>query len=370
MQRYKTRRNPTTQPAPSFPFKKNNYPDYIAKARECFDYLKNLDWSSPDRLIINKEPIQVKNLSQMSQEDFSYTCPGDIVEPKVPDDGPVYVTIKSIDTDYENMNIFSDLFLEYARMEANVIGKNSPMDFWKKNYRRIQKEVMLARQDLTNYNLREMLYELHYNKRGECTTFRPAILFAIIKMFDIKTLLDPSSGWGDRLFACLAAGVDLYIGVDPNRALIEGYTEIRKVFDPNSEKSVMICKGFEHFRMEDVPKDMRVDKVDAVFTSPPYWVIETYSKDKTQSIEQFRTEDEWVRGFLFVLFDKAIRYTKTGGHIILNIEMMDTHNTYVYRLIDYAKSKPDQVHYCQMLTYQGSRYAAHAAIFVFKVIAK
>lgn len=367
MNRYQTHRKPTP---PGFPFKKNNYPDYVAKAKTCFEYLKNLDWSSPDRLIINKTPIEAKNLKRFGSEDFTYTCPGDIIGVEIPDEGPVYVTIKSIETDYEHMNIFTDLFMEYARMEANMIGKISPMEFWKKNHKQIMNKVSLAGQELTNYNLREMQYKMFANGRGECTTFRPAILFAIIKMFGAKTVLDPSSGWADRLFACLAADVDLYIGVDPNKRLIKGYTEIRSIFDPTETKSVMVCKGFEDFEMTDVPKNLRIDEVDLVFTSPPYWDMEVYSHESTQSINKFNQEDSWVHGFLFVLFDKAIRYTKIGGHIILNIEMIDTRNTYVYQLIDYAKSKSDQVVYCQMLTYQGSRHSAHAAIFVFKVIGK
>jgi hypothetical protein len=342
-----------------FPYKKKNYKDYIEKAKSCFSYLQNIEWNSAERLTITNEPFQVKGLPKMTQDDFSFNCPESIfsLHPDLRIPGKIYVSINSIDTDYDNMNIFSDLFNEEPRMKANVIGKTSPFDYWEQNCMKIIRAARTEHytEDPSNYQLREKLYEMHYNKRGECTTFRPSILYAIIKLFGWKSMLDPSSGWGDRLFAALAAGIE-YTGVDPNTALIPGYQEIQKYFDPEG-KSTMVCSGFENFNKPGL-------QVDGVFTSPAYFNIETYSQEATQSINKFDSERAWTENFLFVLFDKSIEYTKVGGHVILNIEMMNT-NTYVYDLIEYSQTKPN-VTYCGMLTYKGSRHTAHAAIFVFR----
>jgi hypothetical protein len=292
--------------------------------------------------------------------DFSLNCPDSIfsVNPKLEIPKPVFVSINSIDTDYDNMNIFSDLFNEIPRIQANMIGKVSPMNFWKRNKNRIADQAKLEyrTEDPSHYQLRETLYKMHSNGRGECTTFRPAILYAIIKLFGWKSMLDPSSGWGDRLFAALAAGID-YVGVDPNTALIPGYTEIQKIFDTNN-KTKMVCCGFENFEMPGL-------QVDGVFTSPAYFDMENYSEESTQSIQKFGNEEAWTKDFLFVLFDKSVFYTKPGGHIILNIEMMDGRHSYVYKLIEYSQNR-DDVQYCGMITYVGSRHKAHAPIFVFK----
>lgn len=357
MQRYNRRK----QNAPSFPYKRNNYPDWKAKARSCFEYLESVDYSSADRLVISKEPITVKNLSRLSQDDFAFTCPSDI---GVEDDGPVYVTIKSIDTDYENMNIFSDLFIEEARMNASMYKKISPMKFWQINHEKIRNALFLKGEPITNHNLREMLYTMNHNGRGECTTFRPAIAYAIAKMFKFKRVWDPCTGWGDRYFGFMAAGVDLYASTDPNRALVAGHKGMQELLDPTGNRTKIMCKGCEEFSLDDIGGE----KVDGVMTSPPYFDMEDYSGDATQSIKQYNSESTWTKNFLLPLFDRAVSVTKSGGHVILNIEMMDGRNTYVYDLIDYAKSQPDKVTYCQMITYQGSRYAAHAPIFVFKVV--
>lgn len=355
---------PKRRAIPEFPFKRNNYPDWQQKARECFTYLANLPWDSPERLTINAEEYPIKNLSKLTAADFAFKCPAKLFENGLED--PVlekyYITINSVDTDYDNMNIFSDLFNEEPRMNANVIGKMSPMQFWQRNYDKIKNEVLFSRQELTNYNLREMLYIQFHNGRGECTTFRPAILFALIRIFGAKTMLDPSSGWGDRLFAALAAGLDFYIGVDPNTALIKGYNKMIELFDPNRERARMVCSGFEDFTMDRMP----IQKVDLVFTSPAYFTIEKYSNEATQSINKFRNEKEWTENFLLVMFDKAVEYTRSGGIIALNIEMMDGKHSYIYRLLEHG-SADDRVVYCGIISYKGSRHSAHAPIFIWSV---
>ena len=152
-----------------FPYKRKNYPNYLEKAKSCFNYLQNIEWDSPDRLTITTEPFHVKGLSRMTTDDFSFTCPESIFanNPELRVPGPWYISINSIDTDYDNMNLFSDLFNEEPRMKANVIGKISPFEFWTRNGRRVMEAARLEydTENPSNYQVREKIYEIYEGPR-------------------------------------------------------------------------------------------------------------------------------------------------------------------------------------------------------------
>ena len=58
--------------------------------------------------------------------------------------------------------------------------------------------------------------------------------------------------------------------------------------------------------------DPQENHYDLVFTSPPFFDLESYSNDKTQSIQKYNTLEKWKNEFLFHCFDKSIRSLKVG----------------------------------------------------------
>jgi len=60
-------------------------------------------------------------------------------------------------------------------------------------------------------------------------------------------------------------------------------------------------------------------KVDFVFTSPPYFDIERYSEEDTQSWKRYPTTDKWLEGFLFPMLSKSWGCLAEGGRIAINI---------------------------------------------------
>ena len=64
------------------------------------------------------------------------------------------------------------------------------------------------------------------------TTFMPLYAKSIYEHFHAKKVLDPCSGWGDRLLgASISSCVTNYIGFDPNINLQPGYKKIIKLLD-------------------------------------------------------------------------------------------------------------------------------------------
>ena len=52
---------------------------------------------------------------------------------------------------------------------------------------------------------------------------------------------------------------------------------------------------------------------DLVFTSPPYFSVERYSHDDTQSWVRYKNIDMWNEQFLHKTLDKIIPTVKKGG---------------------------------------------------------
>ena len=62
---------------------------------------------------------------------------------------------------------------------------------------------------------------------------------------------------------------------------------------------------------------------DMVFTSPPYFSVERYSYDDTQSWIRYKTIDDWNKNFLHYI-RKNMASIKKGGYTV-NIQMCMEH---------------------------------------------
>ena len=216
-------------------------------------------------------------------------------------------------SDYEDFNILSDMFVEETRMKAMLFGrKHSPHSYFRAFPEKVAREAMRKVRIISPKSLTEALYTLPQVK--ECTSFRPGTMIALIQLLygmDHGNIhvLDPSSGWGDRLIASIAAGVR-YTGVDPNSAMVDRYADIIQFFDA-SEGRTMLAVPFEEVKLEN--------EYDLVFTSPPYFDLESYSSEDTQSIKKFTRENVWTQQFLLPYVEKAWDAIKPGGFMAINI---------------------------------------------------
>jgi len=141
------------------------------------------------------------------------------------------------------------------------------------------------------------------------TNFRPSLAKAVVEAFAPVggLVLDPCAGYGGRAAGTLSSGRS-YLGVDPNpkaQAAFLGMAsdlgrEIRFYNQP-----------FEEFDEPSLGADL-------VFTSPPYYSMERYSDDSTQSWVRYKTWDSWLRGFLGPFVKKSWLHLKPRGTFCVN----------------------------------------------------
>lgn len=230
------------------------------------------------------------------------------------------IVIRNYPDDYLLCDHLSNHFTEKIRINCKFGNKPTPKETWEK----IKKDKNYK--DLSDYDKREKIYDLS----GECNTFNVSYCLFIIRHLvgENKKILDPSSGWGDRLIAALASNCEIYHGFDPNKKLQNGYTNIKKLFTNIKNKYIIKVIPFEEASIKE-------NFYDIAITSPPYFSLEKYGDDLNQSINKFTNYDNWLNNFLKPYLLKMIYGVKKDGYIVIYIENVYIENKF-YNLRDYV----------------------------------
>ena len=154
-----------------------------------------------------------------------------------------------------------------------------------------------------------------------CSQFKPNVAKSIYDMFKAETILDFSMGWGDRLAGFYASDYGKhYVGIDPRKENHSIYEEQSKFYNKHlgffeqERKSEFHCSPAEEFDFSQYDSYF-----DLVFTSPPYFNVERYSYDDTQSWVRYKDIDDWNTEFLQKTLNNLWRSIKTGGYLLVNI---------------------------------------------------
>ena len=142
--------------------------------------------------------------------------------------------------------------------------------------------------------------------------FRPTAAAGIYKEFAPNGVVwDMSGGWGGRLLGAIRADVKYYIASEPSQKTYNGLVKMANDFG-FSEKSKIYCCGSE---MMQPPSE----SLDLCFTSPPYFDLEKYADEPSQSYIKFKEKDDWVNNFLGKTFQNCYIGLRNGGHMLINI---------------------------------------------------
>ena len=254
-------------------------------------------------------------------------------------------------SDYLNLNLISDYFNDQQRVHAKRSESNrSPYECWQTEKEKIFEYAKRTYGKIDPYTLREAIYHCEPG----AGTFRPTTIVAMIRKFNSKRVLDFSSGWGDRLIGALACNVDYYCGVDPNSSLQSMYKEILDYFKPSTGRYETICAPFED---AEIP----YSDFDLVCTCPPYFNLEIYNNESTQSVVKYPTLADWYNNFLLASITKAWNLLCQGGYLALIVNDTPTGVKFTDRMIK-DTSKLAGASYCGCIAYgdvsinRGGRY--------------
>ena len=161
-----------------------------------------------------------------------------------------------------------------------------------------------------------------------CSQFKPNVAKIIYDMFESENILDFSAGWGDRLAGFYASEHGKhYVGIDPRKENHPIYQEQSEFYDKHlgffehERKSEFYCSPAEDFDFTQYE-----DYFDLVFTSPPYFSVERYSYDDTQSWVRYKDINDWNKDFLQKTLGNLWDSVKVGGYLLVNISDVYTNS--------------------------------------------
>ena len=210
----------------------------------------------------------------------------------------------------------------------------SAYDYWQKNKSEV---IELAVQQLHKYKDDYSPDELPLELNGsgsqialehECAmalvrigmpaSFPANLMVFMIGDIEKLSILDISAGWGDRLIAACSMNAR-YVGCDPNTALTPAYDKIIKEYGNGTQ--VIHSIPFEDFNYIG-------EKFNCLYSSPPFYDLEIYSTEQTQSSERYKSLEMWLNDFLKVCLAKADNYLLKGAYIYLHLNDIDVKARY------------------------------------------
>jgi len=154
-----------------------------------------------------------------------------------------------------------------------------------------------------------------------CSQFKPNVAKALYDYFKAETILDFAAGWGDRMCGFYASETGKhYVGIDPRKENHPIYRQQAEFYEKNNGFFEVEKKAdFVESPAEDFDYAGYDNYFDIAFTSPPYFSVERYSYDDTQSWVRYKTINEWNEQFLHKALGKIWKTLKKGGVLIVNI---------------------------------------------------
>lgn len=130
--------------------------------------------------------------------------------------------------------------------------------------------------------------------------------------------LDTSAGFGSRMSAVLLSGHN-YCGFDPNPKLFKQLVSYKNwlstynIIDTTQRCGLYKCGS-------EIHKPELDNTFDVSFTSPPYFNLEVYANDNSESTKNYNNYELWLEKFVKSTIDNTYKYLKVGGYAMINIK--------------------------------------------------
>lgn len=168
------------------------------------------------------------------------------------------------------------------------------------------------------------------------TMYRPQMMKLACMKYNPEVVLDPCAGWGGRMLGAVASGAH-YIAFEPNTQTYDNLNRMA-LFLGIQHHVTLICDDARNMNKYKLPK------AGLVLTSPPYFDLEVYAHEATQSITTTPTYQDWADGFLREIIKLGLEHlTDTGvscwnvGKVRgrdMNDDVLKYHNEFGFDKID------------------------------------
>jgi len=175
--------------------------------------------------------------------------------------------------------------------------------------------------DKPNYTVNSYFTEfLKKLKFSPVTLYSPTITKSILQELDCINVFDPCIGWGGRMLgtACLDGE---YTGCEPCTDTYNGLIKMKE--DLALENVTLYHSPVEKL----LDTTLKHKTFEMCLTSPPYFDLEVYSSEDTQSINQYKTYNEWIEKFIKPIIKYVVTHcTKYSCWSVKNFKTGEQYN--------------------------------------------
>lgn len=306
-------------------------------------------------IVVNNTLLTRENLNQMSIEEKEFMA-HDVLD-YFRSRGFKFLTNKPLKEDYQRLvgfnhdtnnpeipsnNICTSLCKYYCQdyFATKLNGSISIVDAFaddKALYKVIRNRMGITRDEVYNTSYSNIVSGFHSS--GECyniSIFKPVVAkYMYLKYSNPEeTVYDFSAGWGGRMLGAASCGRK-YIGVDPLTTGSLG----RLAGDLGLSNITLVDAGSESVKLEE-------NSVDFAFSSPPYYDLEIYSKDGSQSYNN--GEDYFYNVYWRGTLKNIKHMLKSGKYLALNISnvprMLDIAKEYFGEVVEENRFSMPRIH--------------------------
>ena len=186
--------------------------------------------------------------------------------------------------------------------------------------KQLEKAVRTNRKSHSTPYASEIIRQLGFTSgTSKVTIYRPLLTKRIIQYFNAKNVLDVCVGWGGRMLGSVCVNGVAYTGIEPCSKTFRGLERMR---DALALQNVVLYKDMA----ENVLPTLEC-KYDVALTSPPYYNLEKYSDEATQSHNYGKYED-WVVKFLKPVIHGVLDKLVEGGKSCWSVKNFKTDKKY------------------------------------------
>lgn len=188
---------------------------------------------------------------------------------------------------------------------------NSFKSLW--TAKNLEKVLRWNRKSHSTPYLSELKRGIYFNfGLPKSTMYRPQTAKMVVSNLGGIKVFDPCAGWGGRMLGTIAAGAEHYYAFEPNTETYNGLLQLTEFLGIQNKVSIYKDSALNM-------KQYGLRDIDVVLTSPPYFDLEVYSHEDTQSITGCDSYQMWLDKFLTPLVLGAQETLKDTGWSCWNV---------------------------------------------------
>lgn len=194
------------------------------------------------------------------------------------------------------------------------------------NKENLEKALSFNRKYHSTPYVSEIIRSLSFtNGLVKITIYRPILAKIVVSQLDdIKRVLDISVGWGGRMLGSSSLDKNVrYVGIEPCKKTYDGLCKIKETLELKNVQ--LINKPAEIALFEDSEDLQTTEKFDLALTSPPYFNLEIYSDEETQSLH-YGSYENWIEKFLRPVILNVLSRVKYSAWSVKNFKTDKKYN--------------------------------------------